>query len=412
MRIAGYFIRHLYSPVMDRRRFLTTVGAGAAGLMAGCSAEPTDDGSTETESGSTDTPASGGTATEADGTATADGTVTGTASGGTPLLRVGTYPSFVDAPSSSPGPWLKERFESEFDAELQWFAPESSMDYFLQRRQQGVSIDTDLFLGLAPENLVKADRSVGDGESLFTSVDTADLSNASHVVDDYRFDPQERAIPVGASYISLVYNQNAFDDRGVDAPATFDDLASAPYENGLLVPNPQNSETGLEFLFWTIDQFGEDGYLDYWSDLMGNGTRILQDWGTAYDAYSNDEAPMVVSFSTDQVYADRYDQDMARHQVGFLNDSGYAYLEGAAPFTGTDKLGLATEFIDFVLRPEIQAEIAQRNVALPAVDNAELPSDYYDLVYEPEEIVNPGYDELMGNVEPWLSEWSKQIASK
>jgi len=390
---------------MNRRRFLTTVGAGAAGLVAGCSAEPTDEGSTQTESGSTD-------AGDGGSTDTAGGTVTGTASGGTPLLRVGTYPSFVDAPSSSPGPWLKERFEEEFDAELQWFAPESSMDYFLQRRQQGVSIDTDLFLGLAPENLVKADREVAAGDSLFTSVDTGDLSNVGAVVDDYYFDPQDRAIPVGASYISLVYNQHALDERGVDAPETFEDLANEPYENGLLVPNPQNSETGLEFMFWTIHQFGAGNYLDYWSDLMDNGARVLQDWSAAYDAYSNDEAPMVVSFSTDQVYADRYDQDMARHQVGFLDDSGYAYLEGAAPFTGTDNLGLATEFIDFVLRPEIQAEIAQRNVALPAVDNAELPADYYDLVYEPEEIVSFDYDQLEGNVESWLDDWSRQIASK
>ncbi|MFC7138360.1 thiamine ABC transporter substrate binding subunit [Halosimplex aquaticum] len=384
---------------MDRRRFVKAVGAGVAGLTAGCSAEPTGDGdATDTSDGSTDS------------TGTADGTVTGTASG-TPVLRVGTYPSFVDAPSSSPGPWLKEQFEAEHDAELKWFPPESNMDYFLQRRQQGVTIDTDLFLGLTPENLVKADRETGDGESLFTSVDTSALSNVGHVVDDYRFDPQERAIPVGASYISLVYNQHAFDERGVDAPQTFDDLASDPYENGLIVPNPQNSETGLEFLFWTVDHFGEDGYLDYWSKLMNNGTQILKDWGTAYDAYSKGEAPMVVSFSTDQVYADRYDQDMAKHQIGFPNGEGYAYVEGAAPFTGTDKMGLATEFIDFVLQPEIQAEIAQRNVALPAVDNADLPDDFDELVHEPETIVSFGYDELMGNVEPWLDDWSQQIAS-
>ncbi|WP_415381690.1 thiamine ABC transporter substrate-binding protein [Halosimplex sp. TS25] len=392
---------------MDRRRFVKAAGAGVAGLIAGCSAEPTGDGdATDTSDGSTD---SGDGST--DSTGTADGTVTGTASGGTPVLRVGTYPSFVDAPSSSPGPWLKEQFEAEHDVELKWFPPESNMDYFLQRRQQNVTIDTDLFLGLTPENLVKADRGTGDGESLFTSVDTSALSNAGHVVDDYRFDPQERAIPVGASYISLVYNQNALDERGVGAPETFDDLASDPYENGLLVPNPQNSETGKEFLFWTIDHFGEDGYLDYWSRLMDNGTQILKDWGTAYDAYSNDEAPMVVSYSTDQVYADRYDQDMARHQVGFPNGEGYAYVEGAAPFAGTDKMGLATEFIDFVLQPDVQAEIAQRNVALPAVDNADLPKDFDDLVHEPETIVSFGYDELMGNVEPWLNDWSQQIAS-
>ncbi len=368
-----------------------------AGLLAGCSAEPTGDG--DATDGSTDS------------TGTDGGTVAGSASGGTPVLRVGTYPSFVDAPSSSPGPWLKEQFEAEHDAELKWFPPESNMDYFLQRRQQNVTIDTDLFLGLTPENLVKADRETGDGESLFTSVDTSALSNVGHVVDDYRFDPQERAIPVGASYISLVYNQHALDERGVGAPETFDDLASDPYENGLLVPNPQNSETGLEFLFWTVDHFGEDGYLDYWSDLMDNGTQILKDWGTAYDAYSNDEAPIVVSFSTDQVYADRYDQDMARHQVGFPNGEGYAYLEGVAPFSGTDRMGLATEFVDFVLQPDVQAEIAQRNVALPAVDNADLPQDFDDLVHEPETIVSFGYDELMGNVEPWLNDWSEQIAS-
>ncbi|WP_123533982.1 thiamine ABC transporter substrate-binding protein [Halosimplex salinum] len=388
---------------MDRRRFVKAVGAGVAGLAAGCSAEPTEDGSTETTDDATDSPTQSGTA---------EGTVTGTMSGQTPVLRVGTYSSYVDAPSTSPGPWLKEQFEAEYDAELQWFAPEGNMDYFLQRRQQNVTIDTDLFLGLTPENLVKADRETGEGDSLFTSVDTGDLSNESHVVDDYRFDPQDRAIPVGASYISLVYNQNLLDERGIGGPETFDDLTSEPYEDGLLVPNPQNSETGLEFLFWTVDQFGEDGYLDYWSDLMDNGTQVLKDWGTAYDAYSNGEAPMVVSFSTDQVYADRYDQDMAEHQIAFPNGQGYAYLEGAAPFTGTDKLDLATEFIDFVLQPEMQAEIAERNVGLPSVDNATLPDDYYDFVHEPDEIVSFGYDELMGNVEPWLNDWSQQIASQ
>jgi thiamine transport system substrate-binding protein len=75
-------------------------------------------------------------------------------------------------------------------------------------------------------------------------------------------------------------------------------------------------------------------------------------------------------------------------------------------------MDLATKFIDYILQPEIQAEVAQRNVALPAVDNADLPDSYYDLVYEPDDIVSFGYDGLVGNVEPWLNNWSEQIASK
>ena len=390
---------------MDRRRFLTTAGAGAAGLLTGCSVESTD-------SGGTDTDAAGTTTDSGTDSGTAEGTVTGTASGEQPTLRVGTYGSFVDAPSTSPGGWLKEQFESEFDATLEWFAPDGGMNYFLQRRQQGVTIDTDLYLGLTPETLVQADTATEGGDPLFTSVDSGALSNANNIVDDYRFDPQERAIPFGASYISLVINQNTLDERGVSQPETFDDLTTSDYEDGLLVPNPQNSETGLEFMFWTIDHFGEDGYLDYWSDLVANGTEIVQDWGSAYAAYSEGEAPMVVSYSTDQVYADQSGADMAEHQIGFPNGEGYAYLEGMAPFAGTDRSELAVEFMNFVLRPEIQAEIAQRNVALPAVDNADLPADFDDLVYEPDEIVNFGYDDLLGNVDGWLEEWSQQIASQ
>ena len=369
---------------MERRKFVSAVGAGVAGLVAGCSAEPTSDDTTT------------------------DGATMGTTSDGTPTLRVGTYGSFVDAPSSAPGGWLKEEFESEFDATLEWFAPDGGMNYFLTRRQEGVTIDTDLYLGLTPENLVRADR--GTEDSLFTGLDTSRISNANNVIDDYRFDPQDRAIPFGASYISLVYNQLMLDERDASAPTSFDDLTSSALSDGLLIPNPQNSETGLEFLFWTVNQFGADGFLDYWSSLVDNGASILQGWSAAYSAYSDEEAPIVVSFSTDQVFADRFDQNMQRHQVGFLDGQGYAYREAVAPFAGTERMELAEQFVDFVLRPEVQAEIAQRNVALPAVSNATLPADYDELVYEPETIVGYSYDELAGNMETWLDDWSKEIA--
>lgn len=384
---------------MRRRTYLRSAGVGAAALLAGCSAEKVDDGGGD----------DGGTATGTD--ATAGGTTTGT-TGGSKLLRVGTYSSFVDAPTTSPGEWVKERFESEVDAEVEWFAPEGQVNYFLQRKSQGVDIDADLYLGLTPENLVHADTKLSGDAHLFEAVDTDNISNASHIVDDYRFDPQDRALPFGAAYIALVYNQNLLDERGVDAPTTFEDLTKEAYKDALLVPNPQNSETGLEFLFWTVSHFGEDGYLDYWADLLDNGARILKGWDAAYSAYSEGEAPIVVSYSTDQVFADRFDEDMAEHQVGFLDGEGYAYIESMARFTDADQPKLAERFMDFMLKPEIQAEVAQRNVALPAVDNAELPEKFDSLVYEPETIVSYDYDELKGNVDTWLDDWSKRVSTK
>ena len=137
------------------------------------------------------------------------------------------------------------------------------------------------------------------------------------------------------------------------------DLLEPRYEDDLITQNAQQSDPGRAFLLWTIDAKGEDGYLDYWSKLADNGVRVLSDWEPAYNAYMNGEAAMVVSYSTDQVYYHGEDVDMSRHQVGFLNDQGYANPETMALFADSDSEELGRRFMEFVLRPEIQAGIAQ-----------------------------------------------------
>jgi thiamine transport system substrate-binding protein len=83
-----------------------------------------------------------------------------------------------------------------------------------------------------------------------------------------------------------------------------------------------------------------------------------------------------------------------------------------ARFSDTDRPKLAETFMSFMLEPEIQAEVAQRNVALPAVDNAELSQTFDELTPEPETAVSFSYDQLSGNVDTWLEEWSRQVAGQ
>src|SRR6056297_1470686 len=122
---------------MRRRTFVRTVGAGGIVGLAGCVGGGGGDG----DSGST-----ADTATEADGAAT--GTTTGTTGSEPPELVVSTYGAFVDAPSTSPGPWLKETFESEFDATLTFATPDSEINYYIERALQGVDIESDVYVGL------------------------------------------------------------------------------------------------------------------------------------------------------------------------------------------------------------------------------------------------------------------------
>jgi len=348
---------------MRRRSFLATAGTAATLSVAGCG---------------------------------------GASSSGGRTLVVGTYGSFIDSPSSSPGAWLKDRFESEFDARLVWQTPSNEVTHYIERAAAGVDIEADLYMGVGPDDLVLADQELDS--ALFAPAGGVEGQDA--VKDGLDFDPQGRAVPFDTGYISLV-----FDGTATTAPATFEGLLDSEHAGDLITQNPSSSDTGRAFMLHTIKQYGPDGYLDYWSDLQDNDVRVLGSWSDAYSAWSGGEAPMVVSYSTDQVFADQNDADLEEHQIRFLNDQGYANPEGMAVFEGADTPDLAREFMGFLLRPDIQGEIAVRNVQFPATESAELPEDYAELAQEPPEPVTFGYDELKGSVSGWISDWERQFAS-
>jgi len=396
-----------------RRRFLALGGAAGAVALAGCSAEPTDGG--DGSDGSNGSDGAGG----GDGTDGEDG---GDGEGGddgddqeTPTLTVATYSSFIDAPSVSPGEWLKEEFESRFDAELEWATPDNEVNYYVERASSGVSIDADLYVGLTTEDLVRVDETL-DGD-LFA--ERGEVAGFGDVRDGLLFDPFDRAVPFDTGYVSLVY-----DGTATEAPETFDGLLDDEHAGALIAQNPGASSTGRSFLLHTVHRFGDgpdgaveggDGdpdydYLDYWAELQENDVRVLGSWDDAYAAWSEGEAPMVVSYSTDQVFADMEGQDLEKHQIRFLNDQAYANPEGMAVFTDAAEPELAREFMSFMLEPDVQGVIAERNVAFPATDTAELPEDYAELAQEPSEPVTFTYDELQGSVSEWVEDWERQFA--
>jgi thiamine transport system substrate-binding protein len=348
---------------MERREFIAAAGTGAVAGLAGC--------------------------------------VRGTP-GGERTLVVGTYGSLIDSPSTSPGVWLKERFEEEFDARLVWQTPSNEVAHYVERVNAGVDVEADAYVGLTVDDLVTVDEQA-DADLFAGAGDVAGLDDVKSGLD---FDPQDRAVPYDTGYVSLVY-----DGTSVEAPETFEGLTDPEFEGDLVAQNPDSSATGLAFLLHTVHEFGPDGYLDYWERLQDNGVRVLGSWEDAYAAWSEGEAPMVVSYSTDQVFADQSGADLEKHQVRFLNDQAYANPEGAAVFANANEPDLAREFLSFLLRPEVQGEIAVQNVQFPATTTAELPEDYADLAKSPPEPVTFTYEELQGSQRAWVEDWVAQFAS-
>ena len=411
---------------MDRRRFLQRAGAGVAGLtvLAGCTGG--NDGSANDTSGTettTETTGSnGGETTGADGTTGTNratdttgtdkttgtseangtsGTTTGSASP-SDTLTVATYSSFTG--EGTAGNWLKSAFEDEYpETTVEFVTPENGVNQYIQRAKQGAPINADVYVGLNTSDLVRVSQELD--ETLFPTIADS-LDRADTVKDELRVDPDGRAIPYDTGYISLVYNEDE-----VDEPQTFESLLESRYEGDLIAQNAQQSDPGQAFLLWSIITQGEDGYLDYWEQLLDNGVKVLADWEPAYQAYMDGEAPMVVSYSTDQVFYHGPDVNMAKHQIGFLNDQGYANPETMALFADSENADLGRQFMNFMLTERAQSEIAVKNVQFPAVDGVTPGESFAKYAKEPPEPVTFSYDKLAGSVGTWVSEWARLVAS-
>jgi thiamine transport system substrate-binding protein len=358
---------------MKRRTFLRSgTAVTAAAFVAGCSSDGSDQSTTV------------GTTDESE------------------TLTVATYSSFTG--EGTAGNWLKSEFEAaNDDVTVEFATPENGLNQYIQRAQEGVSIDADLYVGLNTDELVRADEQLDT--RLFRALD-GEIAGSDAIKSDLEIDPDGRAIPYDTGYISLVYDESAS-----TAPATFDDLTDAEYAESLITQNAQQSDPGRAFLLWSIDAKGTDSYLDYWEDLVDNGVTVMSDWQPAYNAYTDGEAPMVVSYSTDQVFYHGEDVNMARHQVGFLNDQGYANPEAMALFDGSDSADTARQFMEFMLTDTAQANIATRNVQFPAVEGVDPGDDFSKYAIEPPEAVTFSYDQLVGNVSTWIDDWAQTVVT-
>lgn len=349
---------------MKRRGFLRRTGAsvGATALVAGCST-----------------------------TSSSDNTLT-----------VAAYSSFTG--EGTAGNWLKSAFDPERDeASIEFITPENGFNQFIQRAQQDAEINADVYVGLNTGELVRADQELD--RQLLAPV-AAEIDGVAGIKQGLNIDPDNRAIPYDTGYISLVYDENK-----VEEPATFDTLIQPAYAESLITQNAQQSDPGRAFLLWSIISKGADGYLSYWESLIKNGVTVISDWESAYEAYANEEAPMIVSYSTDQVFYHGPNVDISRHQVGFLNDQGYANPETMAMFSGTDNPELAKEFMEFMLTETAQSEIAMRNVQFPAVADVSVSEEFDTYAIEPPNPVTLGYDDLSGNVETWIADWAQLVAT-
>ena len=314
-------------------------------------------------------------------------------------LTVYTYDSFV---SFGAADVISETFQEQTGRNVRFVATADSrtmLSKLISERDAGRT-SADAFVGVEVNDLGTARE-----HNVFQQLSTDDVPNLQHVPDELLFDPANRLIPYEHGFITLVYDSSQIDPA--DVPRTFDELLAERYRDSIVLEDPRTSSPGLSFLLWTIAHEGEDGYIDYWQRLMPNVLTITQGWSEAFGLFTDGEAPMMVSFSTDHAF-DVIVNDSDKLRVLTLDDQAYRTIFGMGVVRGTDQPELARQFLNVVLSADVQSQLSETEWMIPASDDARVRNVWWRNVVVPEDPVRLPSDRVSENLNDWVDRWVRE----
>jgi len=229
-------------------------------------------------------------------------------------------------------------------------------------------------------------------------------------VSDYDLstDADGRLVPVDNSDVCVNVDTTWYAERGQTPPRTLEDLADPAYRGQLVTPSAAYSSTGLAFLLASVAEFGEDGWADYWSDLMANDTLVVQDWTNAYQGEftqggEDGDRPIVVSYASSPPFTVG---DDGRPTTKALLDTCYGQVEYAGVLDGAANPGGARELVAFMLGEDMQAALPESMYVYPVVADVPLPRDWSRFAPRSEDPRAVDPDEIEANRQEWLTEWT------
>lgn len=235
------------------------------------------------------------------------------------------------------------------------------------------------------------------------------------IPDEFELDPEHRALPVDYGDVCLNYDIAYFEENNLAPPANLVDLLKPEYAGLLVVENPATSSPGLAFLFATIGHFGEGGYLGYWEGLMANDVRVVNDWETAfYTEFSRwgGERPIVVSYSSsppvDLIFAEEPMETPVTAAV-VSDGSCFRQIEFVGILKGTQQRELAEVWVDYMLSIPFQEDLPLQMFVFPVNPDAKLQTEFIDFLVEPDMTAFVSPEDIALHREEWIAAWTDLV---
>ena len=134
---------------------------------------------------------------------------------------------------------------------------------------EGKNTDCDIVLDIEAAN---AEMLLQHDPDLFETLDGYDISK--YLDDVMGYDSAKEGHPkyhiLGKEAGSIILNEKLLNERGLEAPTSFDDLLDEKYRGRIMMPNPKTSGTGYYFYNGLVSEWGETAALDFFNRLSSN----------------------------------------------------------------------------------------------------------------------------------------------
>lgn len=237
------------------------------------------------------------------------------------------------------------------------------------------------------------------------------------IPDEFKLDPQNRALPVDYGDVCLNYDKAYFAAKNLTPPQSLQDLLKPEYKSLLVVENPATSSPGLAFLLATIGQFGPNGYLDYWKSLVANDVKVDNDWESAYytdfsGSSGKGPRPIVVSYDSSPVAEVIYaNPPISEPPTAAIVGDGTCFrqVEFVGILKGTKNLDLAKKWVDFMLSTQFQEDMPLQMFVFPVNQDAKLNDTFVKYLVLPKKTSEVSPQDIGANRDQWIQAWTAAV---
>ena len=272
------------------------------------------------------------------------------------VLTVGTYDSF--AAEWGPGPDIEDGFEKICNCDLQFIAT-----------SQAGSLSSDIFI---------------NGKDVILGVEHNDF-DISYNDDLWAY--------YDYGYFAFIYDNSKLDNP----PKSMIDLINRD-DLKIVVQDPRTSPVGLGLLRWMKSLFGDE----YQSNIKKLDKKIVTytpGWTEAYGMFLEGNADIVLSYSTSPYYHQEYENEN-KYRALIFEEGHLPTKEVVYVRNDSSNKELGQQFINFLLKKQIQEIIAQKNIMYPINEEA-VPERMKSLV-EPDAVNYVGNLSAGELVDEWL----------